>query len=543
MRKMERTQWAVKFVGKDDIRIDKEHPVRPVGPRQLLLKIEACGICFSDTKLLRSYDQHPRKAEVVGGISGEELLEIPSYVPGSQATVPGHEPVARIIAAGTDVRHFSVGDRVLVQADWKHLPTAHSNAAFGYNFEGALQEYVVVDERCVVTKSGEKFLLPVSETPSAASVGLVEPWATVEGAYSQEERKGPLREGRMLIVFESSSTDRKLEAFLEEASAGEVEYVDLSQGDQLPKPSTEGFDDIVYFGSKAVTIEKLEPLLRAHGILNVVLSGETIEREVAVDIGRIHYDFIRYCGTTGSNPADGYRWIPSSDELPPRGRILLIGAAGPMGSMHVIRAISLLGSKSEIIGTDVSDERLNHLASLAGPAAESRGINLQLVNTAQRPMGDGYDYVVCLVPSQQLVAEAIQAAGSSGVLNIFAGIPAGTLGPIDLQRVIAQHIFLIGSSGSTTADMQTVLSRIEAGTLDTTVALGAITGMAGVPEAFQAVQNRTAPGKIMVYPQLHDLGYLTMSDLMRTYPSVARLLSDGRWTPAAEKELLECCGA
>ena len=38
----------------------------------------------------------------------------------------------------------------------------------------------------------------------------------------------------------------------------------------------------------------------------VVLDGKTIGRKVGLDIGRVHYDFIRFCGTTGNDPAEGY---------------------------------------------------------------------------------------------------------------------------------------------------------------------------------------------------------------------------------------------
>ncbi len=114
---------------------------------------------------------------------------MPRYRPGAEPTVPGHEPVGRIVAVGDEVTHFTIGDRVLVQADWKHLRTPTSNGAFGYAFEGALQEYVVVDERSVVRRTGEKFLLPVAEGPTAAAVGLIEPWATVETAYAWKERR------------------------------------------------------------------------------------------------------------------------------------------------------------------------------------------------------------------------------------------------------------------------------------------------------------------------------------------------------------------
>ena len=113
------TQHAIQIVGVDEFVLNPAKPVDEVGPHQMLLKVEACGICFSDTKLLHAFDSHPRKAEVISGIAPEALAEIPGYRPGGQATVPGHEPVGRIIAAGEQVTHFKVG----VQADWKHLRT------------------------------------------------------------------------------------------------------------------------------------------------------------------------------------------------------------------------------------------------------------------------------------------------------------------------------------------------------------------------------------------------------------------------------------
>ena len=115
--------------------------VDPVGPTQILLEVEACGICFSDTKLLHQFDSHPRKSDVVTGIDLDALTDIPSYHPNQEAVTPGHEPVVRVVQVGEKVTHFKVGDRLLVQADWKHLRTAKSNGAFGYNFDGALEEF------------------------------------------------------------------------------------------------------------------------------------------------------------------------------------------------------------------------------------------------------------------------------------------------------------------------------------------------------------------------------------------------------------------
>ncbi|MDK6420042.1 alcohol dehydrogenase, partial [Actinotignum timonense] len=54
------------------------------------------------------------------------------------------------------------------------------------------------------------------------------------------------------------------------------------------------FDDIVFFGADADGIEKASLLLGTRAVMSVVLGGETISRKVSLDIGRVHYDFIRF---------------------------------------------------------------------------------------------------------------------------------------------------------------------------------------------------------------------------------------------------------
>jgi L-sorbose 1-phosphate reductase len=152
-----RTQYAVQLVGPDELQLNPEKPVPAVGPHQILARVECVGLCFSDLKLLKQFDAHARKSEIVRGLSPEVLREISSYVPGGKPTVPGHEVTCRIVAIGDQVEHHKVGERVLVQTDYRGLNTASSNAAFGYNFEGALQEYVLMDERVVIEQgTGER---------------------------------------------------------------------------------------------------------------------------------------------------------------------------------------------------------------------------------------------------------------------------------------------------------------------------------------------------------------------------------------------------
>ena len=526
-------QHAIQIVGVDEIVVNDSKPVDEVGPHQMLLQVEACGICFSDTKLLHAFDSHPRKAEVVEGISAEALAEIPGYKPGPLPTVPGHEPVGRIVKVGDQVTHFKEGDRVLVQADWKHLRTPKSNGAFGYNFEGALQEYVVIDERCVISPSGEEFLIHVTDGPSAAAVGLIEPWATVEGSYAWVERNHVLDDGNLLVVSDGETPG--LKDLTAEHVPGEIVTIAPADVDALVGQS---FDDIVYYGADAEVIEKLAALLGTRSVMCVVLGGGKIDRKVALDIGRVHYDFIRFVGTTGDDPAEGYAWIPANGDLREGDNIVIMGAAGPMGLMHTMRAVTSGVSGISVTGTDLNDDRLEHLAATVDPVAEERGVPVTYINTGTTALEPGYTHISCMVPVPAVVSQAVDLAGEGAILNAFAGIPAGTLGEFDLQGIIERRVFMLGTSGSDVSDMRTVLRKIEEGIIDTHISLDAVTGMAGFRDAIDSVINRTSGGKIMVYPMLHDLPLTRLVDMGEKLPHVAAKLNDGIWTKEAEEALL-----
>lgn len=528
------TQHAIQFTGVGEIVHNDSKPVDPMGPHQMMLQVEACGICFSDTKLLKAFDSHPRKAGVVSGIDPSALAEIPGYRPGAAATVPGHEPVGRIIAVGDKVTRFTAGDRVLVQADWKHLRTATSNAAFGYNFEGALQEYVIIDERCVVSPSGEEFLIHVSDEPSAAAVGLIEPWATVEGSYAWKERSHLARGGRLLVV--SDGENEGLEELIRENSPGEHATI---TSDAIAAMEGQVFDDIIYYGSDADVVESLARLLGTRAVMCIVLGGGQFGRRVALDIGRVHYDFIRFCGTTGDDPREGYGWIPDTGELRGHDKVLIMGAAGPMGQMHAIRALTSGIQGLSIACTGRNSERLEHLRTLVRPMAEASGIEVRAINVAETDLESGYTHINVMVPDAALVAEAVDVAVEGAIINAFAGIPAGTRAEFDLQGIIERRIFMLGTSGSDVSDMRTVLDKIEKGVIDTHISLDAVTGMAGFKDAIDAVVHRTAGGKIMVYPMLHDLPLTRLSDMAESLPHVADKLKDGVWTKAAEESLLQ----
>lgn len=549
------TQYALQLVGPGQLALNTAKEVFTPGPHQILAKVECVGLCFSDMKLLKQFDQHARKSEIRSGLGLDVLREIPSYVPGTKPTVPGHEVTARIVAVGARVAKHAVGQRVLVQTDYRDLPTNGSNSAFGYNFEGALQEYVLMDERVVVDKSGESFLIPVPEERSASAIALVEPWACVEDSYVTEERQGPKAGGRLLIVADAGAALGGLRAFAAaRPSAVTAILPDPAQAQALAAAGLQaaaaglsalpdaGFDDIVYFGAAKATIEALNDKLAPRGIFNLVLGGRRIGAPVSVGVGRVHYGLTRWVGTTGSDAAASYAHIPKTGEVRADDRVVVIGAGGPMGQMHVLRTICAGKPGISVVGTDMDDGRIQGLNEKAAGLAAANQVPFRLVNTKHQPAQGPFTYHALMAPVGALVASAIQDSAEGAIINIFAGIPAPVKQDLDLDTYVARRLFMFGTSGSTINDMKIVLQKVVSGAFDTDVSVDAISGMRGAQAGIDAVENRTLAGKIMVYPWLKDVGLVPLKDLAQTYPSVAAKLDGGAWCKAAEDELKRVAG-
>ena len=419
-------QHAVQLIGPSELRLNPKKEVHRPGPTQILARVEAVGLCFSDLKLLKQFTQHARKSEIVSGISQDVLREIPSYVPGVKPTVPGHEAVCRIVALGDEIQRHEVGERVLVQTDYRELKTEKANAAFGYNFEGALQEYVLMDERVVIDPThDERFLLPASEALSASAIALVEPWACVEDSYVTQERQTIKPDGSLLIVVEG---DREIIGLAESFPAeGPPKSVTLLGGDEghetvlteiglSPEHATaiedlpeKAFDDIVYLGVSAEAIEALGDKLANQGIFNLVMGGKTSGRPVSIDVGRVHYGMTRWCGTKGTNSSHGYAHIPKTGEIRRGENLLIIGAGGPMGQMHVVRDLSIGAENLTLVATDFDSGRLTSLGAKANPLAERNGANLRLVNPQKTVLNEKFSYIALMAPVAQEFSQLLAA--------------------------------------------------------------------------------------------------------------------------------------
>jgi threonine dehydrogenase-like Zn-dependent dehydrogenase len=522
-------QRAVQLVGPDRLQINDTKAVVEPGPHQVLGRVEVVGLCFSDLKLLKQFSGHARKSAITAGIDSKALLQMPNYVPGEQPAVPGHETVLRIVKTGSDVTRHKVGDRFLVQTDYRWLPTAGSNAAFGYNFEGALQEYVLMDERVIVSPEGESMLIPVPEDLSASALALVEPWACVENSYAEKQRQ-TLKDGGQLLVVGETPVDKSRVKTLR----GNPQNTTFATADKVADLKSAAYDDVIYFGSNPATVEKLFSNIAVGGLFNIVQDGRKFGRAVASQIGRVHYGGIRVIGTTGSDPAAAMMAIPATAEIRPNDNINIIGAAGPMGTMHVIRDLCHGVPGITVFAGDLSDERLIVLRNLAEPLARKNRLALRPYNPSKDRLADKFDYFVLMAPVAALVTQAVSAAAPHAIINIFAGIPAETIAEIDLDAYIEKILYFIGTSGSVLEDMKQVLAKVVSRQLDTNLSVAAVSGLDGAIDGIRAVEKNLMSGKIIVYPSCRGLKLTPLTELGGKVP-----LENGHWNLQAEEALLK----
>jgi threonine dehydrogenase-like Zn-dependent dehydrogenase len=545
------TQHAVQLIGADKLVFNKCKEVFAPGEHQILCRVEAVGLCFSDLKLLKQFSSHVRKSEIISGIDSDTLKKIPSYVPNDAPTVPGHETVVRIVAVGPDVKSFKPRQRYLVQADYRWLRTAGSNAAFGYNFEGALQEYVLMDERVITSPQDGSMLIPVSEKLSASAAALVEPWACVENAYAAVEQRKLKPGGRMLIVADVNiAADSFTDLFNCYGSPAQITWLSkfpaplelnvkkIAATNILQLPNA-AYDDVIYSGFDAKTVETLFAKVAPHGLLNIVLCGGSFHRDVVTMVGRVHYSGIRIVGTTGSNPAESMEHIPETAEIRPGDKINVIGAGGPMGTMHVIRNICQAVEGVSVFAADLDENRLAALSEIVAPLADKNNVTYKPYNPTRVKVEDVFDYAVLMAPLPELLADSVKNAATGGIINIFAGLPTTVTAKLDLNTYIEKQLYFIGTSGSVLEDMKRVLAKAESGRLDTNISVGAICGLDGAIDGIRAVENRAIAGKIIVYPACKGLKLTQLAKLKEKMPQVAECLNNGLWTKQAEEKLLE----
>jgi D-arabinose 1-dehydrogenase-like Zn-dependent alcohol dehydrogenase len=534
-----------------------EVPMPEPGPDELLVRHDACGLCFSDIKVIKQGQEHTRIFKDMK----------------TDPVVLGHEVSMTVVKVGENLRdQYHVGQRFIIQAD---IYKDGVNYAYGYMIQGGLSEYAIIDQRVLNGDHGN-YLLPVKPDTGYAESALTEPWACVIAAYELTYRT-VLRPGGTMWVIGTTSAEPHYEIssgfgvgarparvimtdvpadlaawIVDRAERLKIEVIErnglaLSDYPSICDLAPEAVDDIVVLGADADVIEAASPLLAMHGIM-CVMAKEPLSRKVDVDVGRIHYHRWTYVGSTGNDIARAYSDWPVRSSLRTGGRALFVGAGGPMGRMHVQRAIQIRDGPAIVVSTDVSDLRLRDLEESFRPEAEARGVELVTLNPMNKDeyragmarfADPGFDDVVVLAPVPAVISEAATYLAPGGVMNVFAGVLRGTMAKIDISRVYLDNVRVIGHTASSIADLKLMLFQAEHKRLEPNRSVAAIGSLAAAKDGLQALQDAVYPGKVVIFPNIKPMPITAVPDLKDTMPTVYAKLKDGReWTVEAENEFL-----
>lgn len=544
--------WPLYGAGMENLGKDGrplQAPLPQFGADELLVRHDACGLCFSDIKVITAGQNHPRIFK--------DMTKDP--------VVLGHEVAMTVVGVGDNLREqYKVGDRFIIQAD---IYVKGVNYAYGYMLPGGLSKYGVIDQRILNGDDGN-YLLPVQPETGYAESALTEPWACVIAAYRLQYRS-KLKAGGIAWIIGAADArdDYTIGAGFDEAShpsrllltntgprftawlttRARALGVDVVAVPDITTPPVTQIDDIIMLGGNPEIVEKVSPYLAEFGVF-AIINRTPMERKVSVDIGRVHYNRWLYVGGMGPDIARAYSDRPIVSELKPGGRSWFVGAGGPMGRMHVQRAIQSAKPPAVIVCTDVSDLRLRELCTDFGDEARSRGIAWVCLNPMEKDAyaagmapfkAAGFDNVVGLAPVPPVISDSATYLAPGGLMNVFAGVTRGTMVQIDLSDTYMRNARYIGHSASSIEELQLMLHQAESGELSPNRSVAAIGSLNAARDGLQSVKDTTYPGKVVIFPHLADLPLTALPDLKDTLPTVYARLKNGReWTVEAENELL-----
>jgi L-sorbose 1-phosphate reductase len=543
--------WPLYGAGLENLGVDKK-PIevewKDCGPDELVVRHDACGLCFSDTKVIAQGENHPR---------------IQRDMKAKPVTL-GHEVSMTVVKVGANLTgKYKVGDRIAIEAD---IYVNGKSLAYGYTFQGGLSQYAIIDSRVMNSDTGD-MLIKIKDEMGYAESALAEPWACVIAAYRLTYRSNIKPGGILWIIGAgedkpytlSSGFDEKshpAQLFLTNVPAGFAKTlraqaaklgVEVEEVADVTKPPVDLVDDIVLLGADPGLVETVSPFLAQFGVMAIV-SDQPMGRKVSIDVGRVHYHRWAYIGTTKTDISCAYTENPIEANLKPGGTVWYVGAGGPIGRMHVQRAIEFNNPPGTIVCSDVSDMRLDDLCTTFSQEARDKGIDWVCLNPTRKEeyaagmegfFKTGFDYIVVLAPVPAVIAESATHIAPNGVINVFAGVARGTMVNLDLENVYMHGVRIIGHSGSDYSDMRLTIDKTEVKELLPNRSVAAIGSLSAAHDGIRAVKETTYAGKIVIYPNIKEFPLTAIQDLKDILPTVFARMNEGReWTNEAEQEFL-----
>ncbi len=346
------------------LKVRKVITPRP-GPRQMLARVDAAGICTSLIKLIEQGSAHSL-------LSGWDISRFP--------VVLGDEGSVTLVEVGAELRsRYHPGERYVIQPAVDIGPINHrerykeeakgvSKVAVGYTLDGHLAEYILISEE--ILSAGCLLPLPDSSLPFAHAA-LSEPFSCVISAQdhhvhlTQPDTLKPrgvtkgLKRGGVTVVLGAGAMGRMHVALAMSYRPRAIVVADLVESrlelvrtlfgpravtdgillrtlnpaeKSLPGTVSEmtnfaGADDVVVAVGSRKAIADAQLLIGRGGVLNLFGGLKKGEDAVDFDTGIVHYKEINITGSSGGSPWDIARTLElmAAREIDASGHIAQIG--------------------------------------------------------------------------------------------------------------------------------------------------------------------------------------------------------------------------
>jgi threonine dehydrogenase-like Zn-dependent dehydrogenase len=539
---------GVNELGKDGAPV--ERPVPAFSSDELLMRIDAVSLCYTDVKEIKQGPNHPR-------LTGRDLKADP--------IVPGHEVSMTVVGIGDNLSdQYKIGDRYTIQPDvWvdgKSIP-------FCFGMDGGYRQYTKIGKEILEGDAGN-YLIPVPDDMSYAAAAITEPWACVEASYRMQYRDGFNNNGSVLFCgSEHTRHGFSIDGMLEEkhrpskitiskipddlrltindyCKKHQIDLVEITLQNLMN--SSEKFDDIIFLDCPSNVINGVSNKLNKNSII-AINSKEPLKEHIQIDMGNLHYDNVVYVGTTSLNIDNAYKSHPIRTNLLSGGNAWFLGAGGPMGRMHVQRALELHGKPKRIFATNRGMKRLQALRkSFLNIAKEQQVEFLATSSTEEKneytrflekiSSEGGFDDIEVMVTNVKVIEDSIRYLAKGGTLNLFAGINRGVKAQIDAWSIYGpKQNRLIGHSGSGLDDQKAVVNRAISGELKPELSVAAVGGFNQIADGIRAMKDLTFPGKIVIFLHVWNYPLTAIKDFKEKDAEVYAALGEGEtWTKEAE---------
>ena len=322
-------------------------PTPRPGPKQMLARVDAAGICTSLIKLIEQGPKHPL-------LSGWDISKFP--------VILGDEGSVTLVEVGTDLRgRYHAGERYVIQPSVDIAPINHreryrdgargvNKVAVGYTLGGHLAEYVLVTEE--ILEGGCLLPLPDTSLPFAHAA-LSEPFSCVISAQdhhvhlTQPDPLGPrgvnkgLKAGGVTVIQGAGAmgrmhvalamsyrpraivvadlVDSRLEVvrrlFAPRAAELNIALRTLNPRSENLKEAVDGLtnysgaDDVIVAVGARPVIADAQTLLARGAVLNLFGGLKKGDDTVGFETSMIHYKEVNVTGSSGGSPWDVARTL------------------------------------------------------------------------------------------------------------------------------------------------------------------------------------------------------------------------------------------